>query len=415
MGRRKLRSGTKKNYEKIAAGPIDSEGEPIADENPSDGGVQNKDGGDVNKTSNADNAALAQVDPDKTTAITTASATEVSDKHDGGNSSDDNTDLESAQERLLLLKRQKRKLMKEEKLKHVARETEEVQKELKKLTTTQRRNKPHEDENVVTVASLRGMRDVVEDVDKLMDSRFNLKPVHSSDESTDTDTSSSASDSSADSDNNKRKSKSKKKRSKENKKHRSGKSKKLTSYVQYPQKWPHSHLSLHFVSREKKYEELSIAEFCAGYIAILESSPRSKNAPRVAHLKELMYLATKYQWRYVLNYHAACLMEIERGHLKWGDSFQMLQCTTLAGGILLQPSNQNRGGASGSRSAGQFGKEGGTVFCRFYQRGTCSHTDDHQGLFNGETRLLRHICAKCWLSGKKIEVHPESSVDCPSK
>ena len=131
--------------------------------------------------------------------------------------------------------------------------------------------------------------------------------------------------------------------------------------------------------------------------------------------KALMYLATKYQWRYVLNYHAACLMEIERGHLKWGDSFQMLQCTTLAGGILLQPSNQNRGGASGSRSAGQFGKEGGTVFCRFYQRGTCSHTDDHQGLFNGETRLLRHICAKCWLSGKKIEVHPESSVDCPSK
>ena len=414
MGRRKLRNGTKKNYERIASGPIDSDGEPIVDENLSDGGEQNKDGGDVNKSLNADNAVPAHVGSDKTTTIA-ASATVVSDKHDGGISSDDNTELESAQERLLLLKRQKQKLLKEEKLKHVARETEEVEKELKKLnTTTQRRNKSCDDENVVTVASLRGMRDVVEDVDKLMDSRFNLKAVHSSDESTDTDTS-SASDSSADSDNNKRKSKSKKKKSKENKKHRSGKSKKLTSYVQYPQKWPHSHLSLHFVSREKKYEELSIAEFCAGYIAILESSPRSKNAPRVAHLKELMYLATKYQWRYVLNYHAACLMEIERGHLKWGDSFQMLQCTTLAGGILLQPSNQNRGGASGSRPASQFGKEGGTVFCRFYQRGTCSHTDDHQGLFNGETRLLRHICAKCWLSGKKIEVHPESSADCPSK
>ena len=410
MGRRKLRNGTKKNYEKIASGPLDSDGEPIGDENPSDGGELNKDGGDVdvNKTSNADSAV--HVESIKTTTVA-ASATEIVDNHNGGNLSDDNSELESAQERLLLLKRQQRKLLKEEQLKHVARETEEVEKQLKKLST-QKKNKACEDEKVVNLASLRGMRDVVEDVDKLMDSRFNLRTVHSSDDSSDTDASSS-SDSSADSDNNKRKSK--KKKSKESKKHRSGKSKKLTSYVQYPQKWPHSHLSLHFVSREKKYEELSIAEFCAGYIAILETSPRSKNAPRVAHLKELMYLATKYQWRYVLNYHAACLMEIERGHLKWGDSFQMLQCTTLAGGILLQPSNQNRGGASGSRSAGQFGKEGGTVFCRFYQRGTCSHTDDHQGMFNGETRLLRHICAKCWLSGKKIEVHPETSVDCPSK
>ena len=414
MGRRKLRNGTKKNYEKIASGPINSDGEPIENENVSDGGEREKDGGDldVNKSSTDANAAVIEDEQQKQTATVPSSNNSV-----GRNESEDDAELESAQERLRLLKQQQRKLLKEEKLKHVERETEELEKQLKRLNSKKNKPSDRDDEKPVTVASLRGMRDVVEDVDKLMDSRFNLKAVHSSDESS--ETSDSSSDSSTDSDSDsKRKRRSKKKKSKSgSRKHRSGKSKKLTSYVQFPQKWPHSHLSLHFVSKEKKYEDLSIAEFCAGYIAILETSPKSKNAPRVAHLKELMYLATKYQWRYVLNYHAACLMEIERGHLKWGDSFQLLQSTTLAGGILSQSSNQNRGGASGSgtRSVGQFGKEGGTVFCRFYQRGTCPQTGDHQGIFNGETRLLRHICAKCWLSEKKVEVHPETSADCPSK
>ena len=36
-----------------------------------------------------------------------------------------------------------------------------------------------------------------------------------------------------------------------------------------------------------------------------------------------MYHATTKPWRHVLNYHAACLLEIERGNLKWGDNFQL--------------------------------------------------------------------------------------------
>ena len=99
-------------------------------------------------------------------------------------------------------------------------------------------------------------------------------------------------------------------------KHRSGKNKKLTSNVKFPQEWPQSHLSLHFVNREKKYEELSIAEFCAGYSTILKNCDEEEREHRTEHFIEIMYLATKYQWRCVLNYHAACLLEIERGNLK---------------------------------------------------------------------------------------------------
>ena len=177
-------------------------------------------------------------------------------------------------------------------------------------------------------------------------------------------------------------------------------------------------MTLHFVSKEKKFEQLTIAEFCAGYVAILEMSHGSIKAHRTAHLKELMYLATRYQWRNVLNYHAACLMEIERGHLKWGDSFQLLQSTTLAGGILSsQQSSSNWGNNAVRSSWGSAGvvKEERTVFCHFYQRGTCSHASDHQGFFQGERRLLKHICAECWLKTRKLEVHPRNSDACPLK
>ena len=116
----------------------------------------------------------------------------------------------------------------------------------------------------------------------------------------------------------------------------SGKSKNsLNSEIKFPQKWPHSFLNPQFVSsREKNYEDLSISEFCAGYMAILEDEVcEERRAFGTAHLKELMYLSSRFEWRCVLDYHGACLMEIERGHLKWGSSFQLLQSTTLAGGV----------------------------------------------------------------------------------
>ena len=184
---------------------------------------------------------------------------------------------------------------------------------------------------------------------------------------------------------------------------RSGKSSKLTSRVKYPQEWPHTHLSLHFVSKNKGYEDLSIEEFCAGYAAILEVVKSKKEyRDRLAHFKELMYLATKYRWECILNYHAAVLLEIERGNVKWDDSFQMLQSTTLAGGFLDQPSNVTKKSTDGP-----------IVFCKNFQRGACQEIHDHWGDFNGTERLLRHICAKCWLQSRKKSPHPEESDSCP--
>ena len=245
----------------------------------------------------------------------------------------------------------------------------------------------------------------------------------SSDEDSCSESSSSDSDSDDDSissSSEKKKKKKSKKKSPKSSKKKSGKAEKLTSSVKYPQKWPHSQLGQQFVNVNKKYEDLSLAEFCAGYAAILRKCKDAKKREhRLAHFEHLMYLTTRYQWRSVLSYHAAVLLEIERGNRKWGESFQDLENTTVAGNFI----NNYRGGGSnnGLRQRSKPGTnttndgEGRVLFCRNFNKGTCSHTQDHNGSFEGETQLLRHICAVCWLGSRKKASHAETSENCPLK
>ena len=78
--------------------------------------------------------------------------------------------------------------------------------------------------------------------------------------------------------------------------------------------------------------------------------------------------------------------------MKWGESFQLLQSTTLAGALLA---SNNRGGAYGSSQnrttflgTKPAGQNDGVIFCKGYQRGTCQQTRDHYGLFMGKVGCL---------------------------
>ena len=195
--------------------------------------------------------------------------------------------------------------------------------------------------------------------------------------------------------------------------HKSGKSKKLTSNVPFPQRWPETYLKLHYVGKQKDHENLTIAEFCAGFTSIIQRTKcQLEKDARINLLRDLMYFATIYPWSNVLAFHGACLMEIEQGVLKWGSDFHHLIHTTL-----LMPSrnarssNRNRGG---STTDGGGASGGGAVrFCPKYQRNQCSYSGDHEGTFRNQNCNMRHICAKCWLDNKSFAAHPETSPSCP--
>ena len=153
---------------------------------------------------------------------------------------------------------------------------------------------------------MRAMDEVVDQVDRLMDRHMNIKNDHVSDYESDvvsvTSSSSGTKKRSKGAINNERGGKQADTRLV------SGKSKNsLNSDVKFPQKWPHSFLNPMFVnSKEKNYEDLTISEFCAGYMTILEDEENEeKKGYRTAHLKELMYLSTRFRWKCVLDYHEA--------------------------------------------------------------------------------------------------------------
>ena len=96
---------------------------------------------------------------------------------------------------------------------------------------------------------------------------------------------------------------------------KSGKKAKVTSTVLYPQSWPRCYLSITHDRRNFKYEELTLAEFVAGYGQILLSPDLSEveSSSRLKHLVSLLYFPQLYDWQAVLSFHGAVLLEIERG------------------------------------------------------------------------------------------------------
>lgn len=108
-----------------------------------------------------------------------------------------------------------------------------------------------------------------------------------------------------------------------------------------------------------------------------------------------MYLASVYEWPAIRSFHAAVLLEIERGRLNWGDSFLHLENRTLAG---LHKKTKEQTCPTPSNS-----------------RRVCALTlkiimPCLEGTRNGCV-----IFAACWVKDKVKWVHSEYSDDCPNK
>ena len=187
---------------------------------------------------------------------------------------------------------------------------------------------------------------------------------------------------------------------------KSGKEAKITSTVLYPQSWPHCYLSITHGRRDVKYEELTLAEFVAGYGQILLSPDLSEveRSSPLKHLVSLMYFSQLYNWQAVLSFHGAALLEIDRGLLKREDSFLHLESRTLYNHLKATKPSAN---ASSPATVP-------VLFCHDYQKSTCSFQQDHYGLLRGERKWLRHICADCWVNRRTQALHPEGSKECPS-
>lgn len=197
-----------------------------------------------------------------------------------------------------------------------------------------------------------------------------------------------------------------------NKKIKSGKAAKSSEIsVKKPQHWPHSfvpgQISDH---KDIDYKDLSMTQFVAGYCSILshllnssDSGVPSEVTYRLQHLKSLMCFAHSYPWDCILDIHHEVLIEVERGSRKWGDNFSDIESLNL----LLQ-----RKSKSDSKPKQDKKKY---WFCANYQKGSCSKKSPHSAVIGNERKMVRHMCATCYLTDKTVSEHPETSDDCPHK
>ena len=128
-----------------------------------------------------------------------------------------------------------------------------------------------------------------------------------------------------------------------------------------------------YVTKDIGYDELSLKEFVAGYSAILLLPQVSscERLHRTEHLGALMYLTSISEWPAVRSFHAAVLLEIEGGRLNWGDSFLHLENRTLRG-LHKKVKDQTKHPSPQTSTI--------VLFCREYQKGSCSHSKDHYAM-----------------------------------
>ena len=113
----------------------------------------------------------------------------------------------------------------------------------------------------------------------------------------------------------------------------------------YPQEWPH----IFAPGEPKLYKDLNIAEFCAGYLVIIQNcAVEARRLAYITHFHDLMVLAASYRWSAVRSYHYKVLRSIELGLVKWGGSFDTFKQSFFLPTMLL--SNQDNAKAPQAQS-----------------------------------------------------------------
>ncbi len=194
---------------------------------------------------------------------------------------------------------------------------------------------------------------------------------------------------------------------------KSGMEDKPTDVIVKKLRWPHTCLKFRF-SQGSKFEDLDLALLSAGELAVIANpattDPEKKG--RLALLSSTAGNSRMYEWEAVRSLHGACLGAIERGDKQWGDSFADYEPYMLYQHPLRSPAPS--GAKLGSSSAPT--NRDLHWYCSPWQTGDCPHKQvEHEGIANGQTRTVKHMCKACYRHSREVKGHPESSEDCPLK
>lgn len=185
----------------------------------------------------------------------------------------------------------------------------------------------------------------------------------------------------------------------------------MVSQVRAKQFFPQAALQSEFLGGKSppNYHTLNFHLFVAGELEVILGGTRSKEEckARLLMLKKTAYRADYVSWNTLRDLHEAILRKIEVGQAAWTSDFETVERQVLErakmGGQAL--SNTDKKGVDTKNTP---------VYCKEFNKGTCTFSESHRGLFYGNPRKLLHVCSDCLGKGKQLP-HRKGQDECPEK
>ena len=175
--------------------------------------------------------------------------------------------------------------------------------------------------------------------------------------------------------------------------------------------WPHEYV-LRYTGKPPTYDSLSLAEFAAGYMRILASTPGAPEqiVHMATHLSELFDDTADTEWSAARFAHKSILQAVENGYLDFSATMEIRQMRAMAinratrrsqiqNSAPQQPQSRFRQNTPSSQN-----NSAPKRICQPYQKGECSHPRAHTSP-NG---YVLHACAYCFNTVGRTYNHPES-------
>ena len=106
-------------------------------------------------------------------------------------------------------------------------------------------------------------------------------------------------------------------------------------------------------------------------------------------LKKIVYLASLYDWKGLLQYNAAWLRRNEMGMNSWHDDPSVIEYA-----MLLNNSYIRKPGTESVSKPDQ------VWWCADFNNNKCTMQSAHNKNLSGHVRFVQHICSACWKSDK---------------
>ena len=168
-------------------------------------------------------------------------------------------------------------------------------------------------------------------------------------------------------------------------------------------RWPNESCLTGATRKRTSYDDLTLGQFVVGFLknAMDTTNPQLSRA-MLNELVETVKLSENLSWPIARRAFAVAMHRIEEDSVNWSDTrflaenrLTFSQTAVFSGSVTMSPKVQPPQPLSSVKK----------IVCRWYNEGTCPHTQDHSDATG--TTSFQHICMYCFKQLKRNNSHTE--------